>query len=286
MNGTLLQLTLRRWVEVLSSRNFYLVFVIVVICSAAIGPFGTYDRMELLHRLGFWTAAHVVCWALGLLLIPPLRYYFESLGLSRFVSFLISSGTANLIIGPVFAALLIWQTSRELSISSGVQNLLLAAPLVGAITYVVISLTGLNGFGREQTAGSEQSASSNVPIWADPINCIVQQKLSAQNKGVILAMVAQDHYVDVVTDKGNELLLMRLGDAIEFCDDDNSLQIHRSAWVSRPGVFKIQKDGRNTKVIMPDGRHLPVSRSIETELAEFVKQKPYDPSRSIIAQFS
>ncbi len=277
MNGTIFQLTLRRWVEVLTNEKFYLVFAIVVICSAAIGPFGTYDRMNLITRIGFWILVHAGCWTLGLGLIVPLRLFFESMGFTRIVSFIVSSGLANLIIGPIFAFVLIWGTDRDISLSSGVQNLLLATPLVVVITYMVISLTRIDSFETKP----EADAFKYMPIWADPENCNVQQKLHSQNRGVILALVAQDHYVEVVTDKGSELLLMRLSDAVDMCGDDNSLRIHRSAWVSRSGISKLERKGRNTKVVLPDGRRLPVARSMESALAKLVDQKPFQKYASI-----
>jgi len=92
-------------------------------------------------------------------------------------------------------------------------------------------------------------------------------------------MVAQDHYIDVLTNKGNELVLMRLSDAADLCSDEDSLRIHRSAWVSRPGIDKVEKRGRNTKVILINGTVLPVSRSMEQKLSEFMSVSPlYDPA--------
>ena len=277
MNGTLFQLTLRRWAEVLTNGKFYLVFAIVVICSAAIGPFGTYDRMDLVNRIGFWILVHAGCWALGLGLIVPLRLFFESLGLTRLASFIVSSGLANLVIGPIFAFVLVLGSGRDFSLSVGVQNLLLATPLVVAITYLVISLTGMDSF----EAVSETGELELLPIWADPENCKVQQKLSAANRGVILALIAQDHYVEVITNKGSELLLMRLGDAVDICGDGNSLRIHRSAWVSRSGVSKLEKKGRNTKVVLPNGRRLPVARSMESALSKLMEQHPFQRPASM-----
>lgn len=71
----------------------------------------------------------------------------------------------------------------------------------------------------------------------------------------------QDHYVDVHTDKGNTLVLMRLADAIAEMEGVSGMQIHRSHWVALDAVAgSLRKDGR-LFLRMTDEKLLPVSRS-------------------------
>ncbi|MGI9353558.1 MAG: LytTR family DNA-binding domain-containing protein [Rhizobiaceae bacterium] len=49
-------------------------------------------------------------------------------------------------------------------------------------------------------------------------------------------MIAHEHYVEVVTDRGRYLVLMRLTDAVEVCGLCDGMRVHRSAWVSRGGM--------------------------------------------------
>jgi len=135
---TLFQITLRRWVSILSSRNFFLVFVAVVICSAAIGPFGTYDRLTLVHRFGFWLLAHSICWVLGTLVIVPIRFALERHGLHRLLSFAIAIFLASFVVGPVFVFILTWETDSNVSFTNGLQLLLTAVPFIALISYTVI----------------------------------------------------------------------------------------------------------------------------------------------------
>ena len=52
----------------------------------------------------------------------------------------------------------------------------------------------------------------------------------------LIAMVAEDHYLRVHTDKGEALILMRLSDAITAADALDGARTHRSWWVAREAV--------------------------------------------------
>ena len=277
MESTLFQATLRRWGEICTSRNFFLVFVAVVVCSAAIGPFGTYDRLTLVHRFGFWALAHSICWALGILCIVPIRLALERHGLQKFLSFVIAVVVANFVVGPVFVFILKWETANTISFTDDLQLLLAVVPFVALISYTIIVVIDRESSLPPLESDSRSEKTKTLPVWANSEQCPIQQRLAVQNRGVLLAMVAQDHYIDVLTDKGHELILMRLSDAAELCSDADSLRVHRSAWISRPGIADVEKSGRSTKIILTNGNVLPVSRSMEQKLAKFMSTPPqYD----------
>ena len=73
----------------------------------------------------------------------------------------------------------------------------------------------------------------------------------------IYALSAEDHYVRVITSKGDELVLMRLTDAIRETAPLKGLSPHRSWWVSESGVDTIKK----TNIVLPKGQTVPISRS-------------------------
>ncbi|MEO1038961.1 MAG: LytTR family transcriptional regulator DNA-binding domain-containing protein [Pseudomonadota bacterium] len=82
----------------------------------------------------------------------------------------------------------------------------------------------------------------------------------------IWALESEDHYLRVHTERGDALILMRLGDAITACEALNGAKVHRSWWVSREGVADARKgDGRGT-LILKDGKQTPVSRTYYPDL--------------------
>lgn len=87
----------------------------------------------------------------------------------------------------------------------------------------------------------------------------------------ILSLCAQDHYVEVTTEKGSELCLMRLNDAISEAEPEEGLQIHRSHWVAKSAVEKLEIKGSSWQVRLTDGRVLIVSQSRLKELKAFLE---------------
>ena len=79
-------------------------------------------------------------------------------------------------------------------------------------------------------------------------------------RGRLLALVVEDHYVDIVTDKGKALVLMRLADAMRETGAVTGLQIHRSHWVARDAVVRAQRNEGKLSLELSNGMRLPVSR--------------------------
>ncbi|MCY4288009.1 MAG: LytTR family DNA-binding domain-containing protein [Aestuariivita sp.] len=85
----------------------------------------------------------------------------------------------------------------------------------------------------------------------------------------VLSLSAQDHYVEVTTDLGHELCLMRLDDAISEVAPENGFRIHRSHWVSKSAIKNLMKQGAKTKVVLIDGRQLSVSQARLSDFKDF-----------------
>jgi len=75
----------------------------------------------------------------------------------------------------------------------------------------------------------------------------------------LIRISASDHYLDVYSDQGHEMLRMRLADAVRELAAYPGLQVHRSHWVATRMVDKkIARDGK-VFLIMDDGFEVPVS---------------------------
>lgn len=77
----------------------------------------------------------------------------------------------------------------------------------------------------------------------------------------IFALCAEDHYVRVITSKGEELVLMRLLDAIKEVSPTIGLSPHRSWWVAENGVEKLKKKDGKTEIKLKSGQSTPISRN-------------------------
>ena len=77
---------------------------------------------------------------------------------------------------------------------------------------------------------------------------------------VIYAVQAEDHYLRIHTDRGSDLILMRLSDAVGELEGLEGAQTHRSWWVARDAVRDVRRgDGRAT-LTLEGGLAVPVSR--------------------------
>jgi DNA-binding LytR/AlgR family response regulator len=84
----------------------------------------------------------------------------------------------------------------------------------------------------------------------------------------IRAVQAEDHYLRIHTDRGSDLILMRLSDALDELEGLEGSQTHRSWWVARDAVREVARgDGRAT-LTLDGGLTAPVSRRYARALRE------------------
>ncbi|KQI69000.1 hypothetical protein AN189_08540 [Loktanella sp. 3ANDIMAR09] len=88
----------------------------------------------------------------------------------------------------------------------------------------------------------------------------ILDRLPLDKRGALLAMSVEDHYVGVITTKGQEMILMRLSDAIRETATTPGLQVHRSHWVASAAVTQADRKGDGAVLTLTDGTRIPVSR--------------------------
>lgn len=103
---------------------------------------------------------------------------------------------------------------------------------------------------------------ANMPSELSKQRAQIYDRLKpALRRGEIYALMAEDHYVRVITSNGDELILMRLSDAVKELADLRGLLVHRSWWVAEAAVKTAKKtDGKITLELLT-GQTVPVSRS-------------------------
>ncbi len=85
--------------------------------------------------------------------------------------------------------------------------------------------------------------------------------------GRLLALAAEDHYLRVHTDLGDDLVLMRMADAVALLADVPGARVHRSWWVARAAVTGSRRDGDRLFLTLATGLAAPVSRAERPRLA-------------------
>lgn len=89
----------------------------------------------------------------------------------------------------------------------------------------------------------------------------IMDRLPGARRGRLIRLSAQDHYVEVVTDRGTALLPMRFRDAITETAPAKGAQVHRSHWVAVDAVTGQRSNHGATRLVLSDGSSIPVGRT-------------------------
>jgi DNA-binding LytR/AlgR family response regulator len=89
-----------------------------------------------------------------------------------------------------------------------------------------------------------------------------RRRLTAKRRHArLLAVQAEDHYLRVHTDAGEDLLTLRFADALADLSQAHGLQIHRSWWVSAEAIEGVRWRKGAGEVQLAGGLVAPVSRT-------------------------
>jgi cation transport ATPase len=129
---------------------------------------------------------------------------------------------------------------------------------------MVMSLIGAILRARRTT-----QAAAPLPAAVDIRPPKLSQRLPVKlQDAAILALQGEDHYVRIHTDKGSDLLLLRLTDAIAEMGHTPGARTHRSWWVSKASVASVRRDNGRLALVLKNGTEAPVSRGYASELRE------------------
>jgi len=126
----------------------------------------------------------------------------------------------------------------------------LAIMIVAGIYVTLKAMGALESGAETQRDGNNESAQKFL------------RRLSPKFNGATLfAVSSEDHYLRVHTDIGDELILMRLSDAMNELKAADGAQIHRSWWVARSGVAEITGESGKQSLMLISGISAPIARS-------------------------
>ena len=207
-------------------------------------------------RLGFW---------LPVMLLGGLWGHVCSWQVQRWVDpderpWLMVAALTAAITGPV--CLLVW-LAMGLVFEGRVLPLRVLPLLILPVAAVTAAIAAINVFlGRAQPVQTHAA-----PVGAPQAR--FPDRLPPRLRGaVIRAVQAEDHYLRIHTDRGSDLILMRLSDALAELEGLEGAQTHRSWWVARDAVREVARgDGRAT-LTLDGGLTAPVSRKYARALRE------------------
>ena len=220
------------------------VLVLVGIVATIAAPFGTGDAMSVLPRAAFWIGIVVLTYGLGSLVDAVLRPWLEGLRPAARVA--IIAAATGAVIGAalqVITAAIFGLQDLQQELVSGMRNF-----IIGACVSVGVQI-------------AHPANARFRDTMPEPRAPALLDRLPLDKRGALVAISVEDHYVRVRTTKGEEMLLMRLSDAIRETEPVEGLQVHRSHWVAGAAVQAARRAGDRAVLTMSAGDEIPASRT-------------------------
>lgn len=204
--------------------------------------------LPLWHRIAYWVPLMV----LGGLWGHACGYLVERfLDLDDRPWVMVGVLTA-LMFGPIL--LMVW-LATGLFFEGRLYPLSAMGYLVAPVLSITAAMSAINVFvTRARTVQTHESAAGQAPAR-------FLDRLPPKLRGArLIAVQSEDHYLRLHTDRGSDLILMRLADALSELEGLEGAQTHRSWWVARDAVRDVARgDGRAT-LTLDGGLSVPVSR--------------------------
>lgn len=250
VNQPILQSTLREMRTAFTHPPALIAMAGIGLALGLVGPFQTYEALPVGPRLAYWLAMAVVTFAVARFFGAVAQMALERQGWPVWALVLVGGLAAGL---PVSAAVIglnwMWFGTVDLDGFGLVEVPVYCTAIAIIVTLVLQTLQH-----RPGQAASPQAAPR-------PVAPRILDRLPADKRGALIALSATDHYVEVTTSRGRELVLMRLADAIAETQGVAGWQIHRSHWVARDGVAGTERRDGKPYVLTTSGLVLPVSRT-------------------------
>ncbi|CAN5594326.1 LytTR family DNA-binding domain-containing protein [soil metagenome] len=223
------------------------------------GPFGSYLNGSAEYRIAYWVVSMwfgVVVYGAAVVSIVPLARRSEIPPWIVAV-FLVVIASVPQAIATRMLALWFWPGLARIPIG----------PLVWYLQVLLVAELLVLGYARRSdllqspsapaALGAGVASDDDASIWA---------QLSPRLGREILCLAMEDHYVHVHTPLGAELLLMPMARAIAGLSGIEGLRVHRSWWVARAAVTRIEGPARSMRLHLVNGMVVPVARRAVAEL--------------------
>ena len=217
---------------------------------ALIGALGT-GVMPLVPRLAYWIGLSVLGAVLGTTVAQLVSRFLPGLGVTWWRALVIV-----VVLTPLFTVL-VW-------IAGGRSPL---TPRVVA-TYFGVTLVMTSGMTALMTLATRRPAETHAAPPEAPPPRFLERLPPRLRGGEIYAVEAEDHYLRLHTSKGQDLILLRLSDAVAELEGVEGAQTHRSWWVAKNAVEDARRNDGRAILSLRGGIEAPVSRAYAKALRD------------------
>lgn len=263
-----MQSALRELRTIAAARRLWLTVTLVVALFTVTGPFGTGERMFVGARFSYWLMVHAVAWSISITFSIMADVHLADILPSRPLRAMSGSLLAALPIAVALQGLGAAFDGRAFSLAALRTDFAITLPLCALFCLLTWLTTSGALLGETRQAALSQppcppSVSAGEPVIAQSPAPILL-RLNPEHRAAVLRLSSADHYTEVVTRRGRELVLIRFSDALAELGETQGLRVHRSHWIADEHVAGLQRDGGRFFVLTVDGDRFPVSRPYET----------------------
>lgn len=220
---------------------------VVAILLAYSGAFGTGD-LPVAVRYGYWIGLTATGAVLSHFVVPAVLFLPFLQGRPWM------TGAAVSLVVALMMTLIV--TVTGVLVLHQRPHWMLPVFLFPAVAVVTLTITALVYLIR----GADPLHTHAAPKGSPPARFLERIPAKLQG-GELLAVEAEDHYLRIHTSRGQDLILMRLSDAVAELEGLEGAQTHRSWWVAKDAVVEAERgDGRAT-LTLKNGVEAPVSRA-------------------------
>ena len=136
-------------------------------------------------------------------------------------------------------------------------------PMLYFQVLVIATAITLIGYTVSRAFGADSPAPAEIH---DPAQTFLERLPIKYRSAELWAISSEDHYLRVHTSIGDELILMRLADAVRELASADGRQTHRSWWVAKCGIAETRRENGRLILKLKSGTEAPVSRSFQSEV--------------------
>ena len=237
------------------------------------GPFGTYVQSTLSYRIATWwfvfIGAYVLIRPCILLMSIVARAVKLPAGLVVLSGVVMLSGPFSIVLRAVGPEKW-WRIQSHGAVFP--PSLLAVLTVFFAVRWARSAEAGLAWHNRsnlKQLEPQHIDDMAHLPVATDDEEIpkpMLRARLSPGFRGPIVALEGEDHYVRVHGRTDQELVLIRLREAIAEMGTVAGQQVHRSWWVARDEIERVERSGRSWTIHLVNGATAPVSRDAVARL--------------------
>ena len=265
MVSTKRHFTLRELHAIAVSPRLWLTFALVVALFTVIGPFGTGERMFVGMRFAYWLILHAIAWSISITFAVITDVYLPA-GLGhRALRTMTGSLIAALPVALSLQGLGMAFEGHAFSAASLASDFSITLPLC-ALFCLLTWLTMSDRLPPETALEKGAAPLQTGATATEPAPLLL--RLNPANRAALLRLSSDDHYTEVVTRRGRELVLIRFTDALAELGTTPGLRVHRSHWVADEHVLAARREAGRLVIVAIDGERIPVSRTYEADVRQ------------------